>query len=70
MPAPAFEFTDRAAPIVQFGRPERPTGDAVWQTGLWGTGHWGKADWEPLLWTDLTCDIHEITHQHRSRQRQ
>ena len=61
MPAPAFEFTTRAAPIVQFGRPERPTGDALWQTGLWGTGHWGKADWEPLIWSDLTCEIHEIT---------
>ena len=60
MSTPTFEFTDRAAPIVQFGRPERPTGDDRWQTAHWGEGFWGKADWEPLIWTDLTCEIHQI----------
>ena len=60
MSAPKFDFTDRAAPIVQFGRPMRPTGDARWQRARWGEGLWGKADWEPLIWTDLACEIHEI----------
>lgn len=63
MSAPAFEFTDRATPIVQFGHRQGAVGDALWQRARWGDGRWGKVDWEPPIWTDLTCEIHEITTQ-------
>ena len=59
-PAPTFEFTTRATPIVQMGRSENRTlGNDRWGSGRWGTAKWGGSDWEPV-WSDLTCEIHEI----------
>ena len=43
MPAPAFEFTDRATPIVQMGRSERRDTGNRWGEGMWGSGLWGVA---------------------------
>jgi hypothetical protein len=61
MPTPTFEFTDRATPIVQFGRSEvRQLGNDRWTRSRWGHGRWGADDWEPI-WSDATCEIHEIT---------
>lgn len=61
MSAPAFQFTDRAKPIVQFGRIDRTiTTDSRWGRAHWGVSEWGLEAWEPEWW-DATCDIHEIT---------
>ena len=61
MAAPVFEFTDRATPIVQFGRSvNRQLGNDRWGRSRWGQGRWGADDWEPD-WADATCEIHEIT---------
>jgi hypothetical protein len=61
MPAPTFTFTDRAIPIVQFGRSvNRDLGDDRWGWARWGSGKWGAKDWEPV-WATATCEIHEIT---------
>ena len=27
---------------------------------MWGSGLWGVVDWE-VIWSDLTCEVHEIT---------
>lgn len=61
MTVPVFDFTDRARPVVQFGRSEHPVeGTAHWGLAHWGLAHWGRVAWEPV-WTDVTCEIHEIT---------
>ena len=59
-PAPAFEFTRRATPVIQMGRSARRDEGNRWQEGMWGSGRWGLKDWS-ILWTDLTCEVHEIT---------
>ena len=41
MPVPAFEFTDRAVPIVQIGRSDDRTGWTGGAPAEWGTARWG-----------------------------
>ena len=41
MAAPAFEFTDRATPIVQMGRVRAPHSATLWGTAQWGVARWG-----------------------------
>ena len=56
-----FEFTDRATPIVQMGRPEHlAKGTARWGRAHWGVGTWGRTSWR-IVWSDVTCEIHEVT---------
>ena len=60
MPVPSFDFTTRATPVVQMGRSERRDTGNRWGEGTWGSGLWGVVDWE-VIWSDLTCEVHEIT---------
>ena len=61
MAAPTFEFTDRAIPIVQIGPVARLAPATCGTPPLGGRPTGVAADWEPAIWTDLTCEIHEIT---------
>lgn len=61
MPVPVFEFTDRAIPVVQIGQFQNAfSGRDRWGRGRWGVGHWGSP-LGPAIWTDVTCEVHEIT---------
>lgn len=59
MTAPEFDFSARAAPIVQMGRSERRDTGNRWGEGMWGSGLWGVKDWE-VVWADLICEVHQI----------
>ena len=46
---------------MQLGRSERnDIGTDTWSHADWGVGKWGRKNWD-IDWTDLTCEVHEIT---------
>jgi hypothetical protein len=61
MTTPRFEFTDRARPIIQFGRwNPNALGDDRWGSAHWGVGHWGGGRLA-VDWYEAECEIYELT---------